>query len=160
MPAFDASSMIYAWDNYPESQFPPLWEWLGREVTARRIVMSSLALDEVRHKAPECAEWLLNHGIEQLSMGSQELLEAARIKGLLGIRNDNYHPKGVDENDLFIIATCKLRNLPLVSNEERQTNLPQMPAKMKIPAVCDLGAVGVQCTDFLAFIKQSSQVFR
>ena len=33
MQTFDASSMIYAWDNYPIEQFPPLWDWMGVQVT-------------------------------------------------------------------------------------------------------------------------------
>lgn len=82
-----------------------------------------------------------------------------RIKRLLQIQGDDYHPKGVGENDLFIIACSKLRNLSLVSDEERQPNLPQVPSKMKIPAVCGLTTVGVPCMNFLAYLKQSQEVF-
>lgn len=31
MLAFDASSIIHGWDNYPIEQFPGLWAWMGDE---------------------------------------------------------------------------------------------------------------------------------
>ena len=59
MPVFDASSMMYAWDNYPESQFPPLWNWIESEINNNRLSMPSVAVDEVGHKAPDCKAWLI-----------------------------------------------------------------------------------------------------
>jgi hypothetical protein len=56
MRVFDASSMIYAWDNYPLQQFPPLWGWMANQIEQGELAMPSVALDEVAHKAPECAE--------------------------------------------------------------------------------------------------------
>jgi hypothetical protein len=160
MQVFDASSMIYAWDNYPILQFPPLWEWMATQIEKSSLVMPSVAFDEVANKSPECAKWLKDTGIAQLEMTNTILQDALRIKGLLGIDGDNYHPKGVGENDLFIIATARAHSTGLVSDEERQNALPKKPAKMKIPAVCTMKEVDVPCINFLEFIKRSDKVFR
>lgn len=53
MRVFDASSMIYAWDNYPLQQFPGLWDWMADQIEQGELAMPSVALDEVAHKAPE-----------------------------------------------------------------------------------------------------------
>lgn len=160
MQVFDASSMIYAWDNYPFRQFPGLWDWMSDMIEAKAIAMPRVAFDEVRGKAPECAEWLKGRGLGLIEIGNETLQEAMRIKGLLGIVDDNYHPKGVGENDLLIIATASGRSCQLVSDERRQTNPPDEPRKRKIPAVCAIGEVSVDCISFLEFIKHSEKIFR
>ena len=58
MRALDASAILYAWDNYPLALFPGLWQWLGAEVGAHALVIPVVALEEVGHRAPECAKWL------------------------------------------------------------------------------------------------------
>jgi predicted nucleic acid-binding protein len=137
MRVFDASSMIYAWDNYPYGQFPPLWDWMTDQIEQGELAMPSVALDEVTHKAPECAEWLKANDLDVLEITNAILHDAMRIKGLLGIVGDKYHPKGVDENDLLIIATANAHDAELVSDESKQ-KLPDLPAKRKIPAVCSM----------------------
>ena len=87
------------------------------------------------------------------------LMAALRIKGLLGIQNDDYHVKGVDENDLLIIATAKVARVSLLSDEGRQLKPPDIPKKMKIPAVCALPEVNVICKNFLQYLKGSGAVF-
>jgi len=52
MAAFDASSMIHAWDNYPIENFSPLWDWLASEIVSRKIVISQIAYEEVDRKIP------------------------------------------------------------------------------------------------------------
>ena len=160
MRAFDASSMIYAWDNYPIGQFPPLWEWMASQVKAKELVLPSVAFEEVRNKAPECGEWLKDNNLEQLAISNAILQDAKRIKDLLGIMGDNYHAKGVGENDLLIIATARLHGVELVSDEERQPTLPQVSSKRKIPAVCVMASVSVVCINFIDYIKASGEVFR
>lgn len=160
MRVFDASSMIYAWDNYPVGQFPGLWEWMAGQVAAKELVMSNVAFDEVNHKTPECGEWLNENDLERLEINNAILQDAKRIKGLLGIVDDNYHSKGVGENDILIIATARQHGAELVSDEERQTNLPQVSSKRKIPAVCAMPTVSVSCTNFIDFIRASGAVFR
>jgi predicted nucleic acid-binding protein len=159
MHAFDASSILHAWDNYPEDQFPPLWDWIALQIADRQFVISEVALDETTWKAPDCGAWLTNQGIEVLPLTPQVLDRAMAIQHLLGIRDDKYNPKGVDENDLLIIATALTKGLILVSDEGRQFKLPDKMEKYKIPAVCDLPAVNVKCISFLELIRASGAIF-
>jgi hypothetical protein len=159
MPDFDASSMIYAWDNYPEKQFPGLWEWIEIGIQAKDICMSIVAFEEVKLKAPDCANWLTQRGVEQHDITNDIVQDANRIKSLLGIVGDNYHPKGVDENDLLIIATARAYGVQLIS-EEHQPLEPNEPRKRKIPAVCRMSSVAHPCTNFIDYIKAVGAVFR
>ena len=160
MQVLDASSIIYAWDNYPLRQFPPLWKWIASQINANTLVISKVAHDEeVRPKVPELAKWLEEKGIERLKVTDEIIQEAVRIKSALGIEDDKYHSSGVGENDILIIATARVHGLELISDEARQVILPKSKAKMKIPAVCDLDEVDVQCLSFLELIKRSDVVF-
>lgn len=123
MQVFDASSMIQAWDNYPMSQFPGLWDWLEIEIKAERLMMPEVAFDEVDQKAPDCGTWLKNSQLKQLPANTSILQEALRFATLLGISQGKYG-KGVGENDLIIIATAKEYGAELVSDEKRQDTLP------------------------------------
>lgn len=160
MQVFDASSMIYAWDNYPVHQFPPLWEWMARQIETKQLVMPIVAFNEVQHKTPDCGTWLKDNDLEHLAISNVILQDAMRIKGLLGIVGDSYHAKGVGENDILIIATARAYGAELVSDEEKQITLPQLLSKSKIPAVCAMKGVNVPCINFIKYIKRSEAVFR
>ena len=160
MQTFDASSIIYAWDNYPVDQFPPVWDWIATEIEQHIFSIPRVAFDEVKQKAPDCAQWLSDAGVNLLLVTNEVLQEAMRIKSLLQIQEDQYHPGGVGENDVLIIATARTEELVLISNEARQINLPETPAKKKMPAVCADPQVAVDCIDFITLIKQSGRVFR
>lgn len=160
MLVIDASSIIYAWDNYPISQFPGLWEWMATQVSAGELVIPTVAFDEVESKAPDCAEWLKDNDVEILNMTNAIIQDAIRIKALIGVVNDNFHPKGVGENDIFIIATAREHGVDLISDEERQASLPTEPRKKKIPAVCAMPEVSVNSIKFLEYIKRSGAIFR
>jgi len=145
MHAFDASSLIYAWDNYPLEKFPPLWIWIAEQIQVGEFIVSDVAFQEVKNKSPECAKWVAEQGMQRLTMSNAILQEAMRIKGLLGIVDDSYHPKGVGENDLLIIAASKVNGIPLVSDEGMQLRRPDILAKSKIPTVCAFPEVNVRC---------------
>lgn len=155
----DASSIIHAWDNYPLDQFPGLWDWLAGEMKAKRLSIASVALEEVGHKYPECAAWLKSHNIRRLPMCNDVIQAAMHIKQQMGIENDQYHTKGVDENDIFIIAAARCDGAALITDEKRQFGKQVELTKLKIPAVCDLPSVAVAHKNFLDYIRQSSQVF-
>jgi predicted nucleic acid-binding protein len=159
MQVFDASSMIYAWDNYPIRNFPGLWDWMAEQVEEAKLMMPSVALDEVANKTPECGEWLEENNLEQLEINNAILHDAMRIKRLLGIVADKYHSKGVGENDILIIATARAHSAVLVSDEVRQPTSPVEPSKRKIPAVCGMMEVNVPCINFIEFIKRSDEIF-
>ena len=121
--------------------------------------MPTVAFDEVDNKIPECSAWLRENHIEQFPVTNAIIQQALLIKHLLGIVGDNYHSKGVGENDIFIIATESVNDLGLVSDEGRQQKLPDIASKRKIPAVCTMVEVGVPCLNFIEFIKRSKVVF-
>lgn len=158
MQVFDASAIVYAWDNYPAAQFPGLWRWIAAQIDDHGIVMPSVALTEVGHVSPECHQWLSDNSIGTLPMTDTILQDALRIKNLLGIVSDRYGG-GVDENDLMIIATARAARVRVVSNEAVQPGLPKIMANYKIPAVCAMDGVKVECLDFVGFVKQSKVVF-
>jgi len=154
----DASSLVYAWDNYPIAQFPLLWQWLREEINSVRLQIPFVAIEEVRHVTPDCGAWLAASGIVILPVGSQITLDANRMKGLIGIVGDRYQA-GVGENDLLIIATARHHGFELVSNENEQPTLPKAMPNYKIPAVCAMAGVNVSCFSFLTYMKRSNRVF-
>ena len=159
MHTYDASSFLHAWDNYPIEHFPPLWDWIGDKVSEGLFTVPAVAFEEVNHKSPECGDWLKDQGIVRIQLTNGIIQQAMTIKQLLEIEEDSYHPKGVDENDLFIIATAKMHDCVLVSDEGVQFRIPYILAKCKIPAVCVMPEVNVTCVPFIDVIRQSHVVF-
>jgi len=159
MRVLDASAILYAWDNYPLAQFPGLWQWLGSEIQRHELAIPAVALEEVGHKAPECAKWLSGAGVLRLPMSEAVVMSAVAIKQAIGVVDDRYHPKGVDENDLLIIAAAKVHGADLITNEARQFGAQVEARKYKIPAVCDMPEVGVSTLNFLEYIQKSERVF-
>lgn len=154
MYSFDASSMIHAWDNYPleNAHFDSLWEWFSNNIQNKEFVISKKAFEEVRHKIPKCGKWLQNHNIEIYNLTPTSLLIARDIKVSLGILEEKY-TKGVGENDLFIISIAQESGATLVTEESRQSELPTLKSNYKIPAVCNMASVGVECCNFLSLLK-------
>ena len=159
MQVLDVSSAIYAWDNYPIEQFPPLWKWLGVQVQGTSLTIPAVAFDEVAHVVPDCGEWLKEHDVQRLAISNAILANALSIKASLKIVGENYHPRGVGENDILIIATARAYHGELISEEGRQKLAPDVLAKRKIPSVCAMPEVAIPCINFLEFIKRSGVVF-
>jgi predicted nucleic acid-binding protein len=157
MQIIDSSSIVHAWDTYPIQQFPKLWDWLGQEVAASRLCAPEVVLTEVMHVAPACRLWLEKSGATCLPATNAILHEAARIKTLLNI--GPHYARGVDMNDLLIIATARLHTALLITNEAKQLLPPRSMANFRIPAVCRHPDVKVPCCDFLDYLRTSSYVF-
>lgn len=158
MQTLDASSIIYAWDNYPNLQFPGLWRWLASQMAQGELTIPAVALAEVAAKSPSCGAWLKGTKIQVLEESIQSLKIAARIQTVLGVVDGKYGD-GVGGKDIRIIAVAKVHAAELLTNEKLQPGKPAKLPNYKIPAVCDLSTVGVAHLDFLDYIKRSNQVF-
>lgn len=159
MRTFDASSILHAWDNYPIGVFPPVWDWLANEIGNSALVISDTALEEVGHRNEACRDWIRDAPIKRIDTDQDVLLAAEQFKQELGIKGDNYHPKGVDENDLLIIASAYCHGYELISNEAVQNKLPAKRWRYKIPAVCQMASVAVPCKSFIGFVVESGVIF-
>lgn len=158
MHCLDTSSLIWAWDTYPQDQFPKVWNWLGELIASGDVALCEIVLEELKPKSGELRSWLLDKGVKVLRVDNKCMAFASTIKELLEIENDNYHSKGVTENDILIVSAAKIHNLPLVSNEGKAT-APQMKSRFKIQNVCQIKEVSVACISFVQFLKSSSQQF-
>lgn len=158
MQVFDASSAIYAWDNYPIHKFSKLWDWLSSQINLKALSISSIAMSEVEINSPDCWEWFRSENIQTHAITNAMLQESLRIKSLLGIVGDKYG-KGVDENDILIVSNALVLRKELITNEGRQNSLPADPLKYKIPAVCSIQSVAVRSYDFLEYINRTDAVF-
>ena len=125
----------------------------------KSLTIPAVAFDEVAHVAPDCGEWLKEHHVQRLAISNAILTNALSIKARLKIVGENYHPKGVGENDILIIATVRAHHGELISDEGRQKLAPDVMAKRKIPSVCAMPEVAISCINFLEFIKRSEVVF-
>lgn len=151
---FDASSMIHVWDNYPidNQHFEALWDWFANQVDNGNFVFSETAFIETNHKVPECGAWLKSYNLKIDKLSPDIIYQAQAIKTLLEIEEENY-TTGVGENDILIVSNAKTSNSILITEESRQNNLPSKKSNYKIPAVCALNEVSVQCINFTELLK-------
>ncbi len=153
MHTFDASSMIYAWENYPIKVFPFLWEWIAERINSGDFTMPEPAYDECRTNAPDCYKWLKGWKLQRHQTNTKIISHSFAIRALLEIDINGYHSDGVGENDIFIISTAKELTLTLVANEAIQSIPPRNMSRYKIPAVCNMAKVGVKCISFLDLLN-------
>lgn len=156
MQTVDASSVIHAWDTYPINNFPKLWQWVASQLNGGKLDICRVAYDAVIRKTPDCGVWLRSNGFTCSEITNDIAQEALRIKNILGIRQ-RFSPRGVDENDLLIVARASTEGIDLVSEERPQRQLPEKMAHWKIPAVCRHVDVGVNCIQFIDIIKGSGR---
>ena len=155
--SFDASSIIYFWDNYPvdNSHFDSIWSWFSKKISQGIFTISKEAFDECIQKADGFKKWLSDNNIEFniYKKNKEDLKIASEIEKFLEIKDKKYHSKGVGENDIFIISIAKRTDTTLVSNEGKQNNEPEIKANFKIPLVCE--KFDVECINFTELLKKN-----
>lgn len=157
----DASSALHAWDKYPKEIFIPLWEsWLSDAIDTQKIQTIEPIFEEIGPtKSSECSKWLRANNMKVLPVDDAIAQEALRIKQQLGIAGNDYHPNGVGENDICLIAAAYLKKYDLITDESEQPDLPANKKRYKIPAVCRMLNPQVPCCNFLAYLKLSGVSF-
>ena len=129
----DTSCLIAAWEEerYPIDHFPKFWALLHCAITARKICAPIAVHDETEKKSKELHKWLGERDglFLELDRGRiQKEVKAILVK----------HPRLVMEKkqryaaDSFIIATAKLMDFTIVT-EERPTGNLNRP---NIPDIC------------------------
>lgn len=93
--AIDASSMIHAWQNYPQQQFSKLWDWIAIAMQNKNLTTIEPIFAEISHYLDDCKQWLKKFSIHIETLNHAILQEANDIKEGLGIDGISYHPNGV-----------------------------------------------------------------
>ena len=168
MPALlliDATSWIDAWLRYPLRQFPRFWEWIAGELADGNMQTVRVVHKEVEHKIGECSQWLGDSGMTYPDVSADDVLSrGVQIKGDAGITGDiKDNPRGIDDNDLELIAVASLTGGIVVTEEhpqmdsQKKKGIPPKSINYKIPMVCRIN--DVECTNFLEVIKASGRIF-
>jgi len=158
MQVIDASSIVLAWDIYPLDQFPNFWSWIASDLESAAIVMAEPNALEVKQVSPDCYQWL-SSGLTILPIDNAIVTQALKINQAIGVANGQYHPKGVDENDVLCIATAKVSGRTVISDEAVQASKPPDKKRYKIPAVCQLTDIDVECIRLNQLIRSSGITF-
>ena len=155
MYCFDTSSILHAWANYPEEQFPSVWRWMEKQIKAGEFLIPEIVRDEAQDE--DVLDWFVGKRLPTVAIPDKILNVAQSIKGGLGIKNDDYSQRGVNNNDVIIIATAKVYGCAIVTEEGVQQQLPPKRKQYKMPAVCRANNIPVG--NFLARLTNSGKVF-
>lgn len=154
----DASSALNAWSTYPIGVFKTMWTWLdSSHISGGTLQIVRENLEEINHKEQKCCETLKAYGIKVISPTDRILQSAESIKSSLGISDDRYTPKGVDYNDLLLIATAEVNGYSVISDEYRQPSSPSNIANAKIPLVCQ--RQHIKCMSFTEWLTVQNPTF-
>lgn len=119
---------------------------MEQNIKNKNFVFPQPTIEELKKKQKDFFDYLKKNNAVEIPLNEAILKEGLQIKNSLEITSNNYHKKGVGENDILIIATAKLNNHILITEEGYQKNSPQQKRKFKIPLVCQ--NIGVQWKHF------------
>ena len=142
-------------DRYPIKGFPGLWDNLGNTFKNGTLVSSRMVFDEIKKGDDDLVKWIKPHEKSFLAVDDQQLIEVAKImntyKGLVDSKATR------DSADPYLIALAKVKNLVVVTEEEKM-NLQPNSKKTKIPNVCE--SEGVRCIRIIDMILELGWSFK
>ncbi len=144
----DASALIQAWASvYPPAVFPALWQQLKRPKDKLTIIKP--ILDEIKPGHGGLREWPDSNGFSATSIAHDTESESLRLRTDYEIASTT---KGVNKNDIMLIAHANIQNKTVVTPENYQTTRPSNKCNYKIPLVCE--TEGVTCIRFIEMLEK------
>jgi len=165
---FDASTLIDIWEKYPKDLkiFDSVWELISELINDHMICVTYTNFEEVKHKSDDAYYFYKSLNVETIVPNQEILQRALTIQKTLGLSDADIKNKlrdGVDEGDIICIATAQHNNLILVTEEKKQPtykgNAGPSFAKYKIPKVCELISVDVECIRFLDYLQLLKETY-
>lgn len=148
----DASAFIAAWNvSHPIDVFPSLWSQLANHRTDMILIKPIFdQIDPKKDKADKSLrEWMIDSQFVPIPINKFVEGRSLELEKEYQIRKDS--KRGVDENDLKLIAYAMLYEKAVVTAEGKQHNKLEKKCNSKIPLVCK--EQGVKCINFVGMLK-------
>ena len=149
----DANIFIECWNRiYPPCIFPSLWE----QISQRRnyIILIKPIYDQIfQGESPGESQdplrvWLRKNNFSATPIDGETEKLSLELEKKYQITDQS---KGVDQNDLTLIAYAKKENKIVVTLEGRQDQKPRKKRNWKIPLVCQ--EEKISCVDFVEMVR-------
>ena len=158
----DANSFITSWNTaYPVKVFPSLWAQIAQhqndiilikpvfdEIDPVSSADQKLHRDKKREKYP-LHVWMEDNSFTPTAITDDTKIISLKLEQEYEINNN---PKGVDQNDIALIAYAKYENKTVVTLEAKQPQKPEKKCNYKIPLVCD--EQKVECISFIEMLER------
>lgn len=143
----DANVFITCWnETYPINIFPSLWEQIAQHQSD--IILIKPIYDQIIVKEDPLTKWLKENRFFSTSIDDETESLSLEWEGKYQIREES---KGVDEEDIKLIAYAKRESKIVVTLEKKQDKDPSRKKyNYKIPLVCS--EEKVPCINFVEMI--------
>ncbi len=149
----DANIFIECWNRiYPLAVFPSLWEKIARHqndiILIKPIYDQIVPKDRRNREKDPLSIWLGKNHFIKTSIDNETKKLSLQLEAKYQITDQS---KGVDQEDLTLIAYAKIENKTVVTLEGKQDQKPREKRNYKIPLVCS--EEGIPCVNFIETIK-------
>lgn len=149
---FDTSSLIGAWvRTYPPDSFPVVWDRMDGLASTGRLLVPEEVFEELKAQDDELLAWVKARSSAIVIPTSRAVMLEARavLSDHEGLTKAG---TGRGKADPFVIALARLRDCPVVTQEQGGT-----ATKPRIPFVCK--GRGIACMSTLDVIRAEGWKF-
>jgi hypothetical protein len=155
MYVFDTNSFIVLSHYFPE-RFPSFWTKLDELVLEGRMISVREVLNELSGMGikPHMHEWIQAHKAIFLPPSEEESMFVSAIFAVPHFQylvNEKQRLKGTPVADPFVVASAKIKQGCVVTEEDKKPNAA------KIPNVCE--HFGIDCTNLEGFMEHEGWIF-